>query len=393
MHIVEIEIIGKSEEVLTTYTNKKNMLQKVTLKEGDFFVPSIGTIGNFLKIKLENVVSNVYSIDASLTGEIKQAFFIFFEFDEKIKPLIYDILRSYQDTILKYFYNKGTYTVEQIISHKKESLYTAIRGHIDYDVITLLASSHYESRSSMGSIIYVKAIREANLEISFKTYVDFTLENIRLVRKILEMSDSELSLVIFKKQIIGLGFKEAISKKILFNGYQRWSFISSNRETLHCNKGSFYFERGFNKFLDDLPKNFILKKYDKQFNDLVTIMSHQKHGALLIITDHAQKEVERLSSLDRGYSLNEVSFLDSSKQELISNLSAVDGAVFIDRKLSCYGTGIILDGIAKRKGSIARGSRYNSSRCYLDNKEPGEYVAIVFSEDETIDVIVNSKTI
>jgi hypothetical protein len=245
----------------------------------------------------------------------------------------------------------------------------------------------------MGSVLYVKTPREANLEISFNTFVDFTLENIRLVRKILEMSDYNLSLVIFKKQIIGLGSKEGISKKIFFNGYQRWSFTLSNRETLHCIKGSFFFDRGLNKLLDDLPKNFILKKYEKQFNELISIMSHQKHGALLIITDHAKTEVQRLSSLDRGYSINEVSFLDSDKQALIANLAAVDGAVFIDRKLSCYGTGIILDGIAKRKGSIARGSRYNSSRCYLDNKEPNEYVAVVFSEDETIDVIVNSKTI
>ncbi|MDD6216366.1 MAG: hypothetical protein PUB28_06395, partial [Roseburia sp.] len=54
--------------------------------------------------------------------------------------------------------------------------------------------------------------------------------------------------------------------------------------------------------------------------------------------------------------------------------------------------GVILDGLAKVKGEVGRGSRYNSSLNYIHNSNKKRW-AIVFSEDKEkgIDIISNEN--
>ena len=63
----------------------------------------------------------------------------------------------------------------------------------------------------------------------------------------------------------------------------------------------------------------------------------------------------------------------------------------MDANFTVHGVGIILDGVALSVGTSARGARYNSSKCYLDNrKRAGQnFVAVVVSEDESVDVLLN----
>ena len=70
-------------------------------------------------------------------------------------------------------------------------------------------------------------------------------------------------------------------------------------------------------------------------------------------------------------------------------VTSIDGAVLLDLECTCYGVGVILDGEAKSKGNLSRGARYNSALTFLDGKKG--YMAVVVSEDRTIDIIVKDQ--
>ena len=319
----------------------------------------------------------------------KQRTFWIFILTEKPKQLIKDYLHSYQAWVIRYLYTKKRINMLDIIARKKDLLTALIKKEIDIEIITMLSGNKYEKRDLMGSLIYTKDKDDAKYKVKFSKKIEFRQDNMRLLRKIFEMSDNDKSIIVHDKFVTGLGTREQIYKKVTFLGNQKWSLNISNRNTIRFAQGKYYIDDTSTLSWEDLPKNFMLKKFEKHFNELVTLLASQKHGALLIISDKAKQEVERLSELDRGYAIAPLNLKEHRNIQLVTNLSNVDGAVFIDTNLICHGSGIILDGIAKRPGLNARGSRYNSTRCYLDNKEEGNFVAIVFSEDETIDLLTN----
>jgi hypothetical protein len=49
--------------------------------------------------------------------------------------------------------------------------------------------------------------------------------------------------------------------------------------------------------------------------------------------------------------------------------------------------------MAVKTGLSARGARYNSAQCYIDNKGYEKFVAVVVSDDETIDILYNKEKI
>jgi hypothetical protein len=389
MILAEISFSDGAQGQLAYYDSATKAFKKDALTDKKLAVDTAKILSLF-SLDPETTMIECFLPDGDGPSETrKQCFYIIFEFSEKIKMILFDFVKCYQATIMRYFYNKGRLEMPQIINAQKNALSEAIKMYIDLDIINTLSASQYERRELGGSIIYVKNRSEASYKIKFNHAIQFNTDNLRLIRKLLEMSDRTLSLVVTEKGITGLGTKDSPFRKIQFNGNQSWTLNISSKEALRSNRGKYFFEKGYSQIVSNLPKNFILKKHEKIFNDLVNILSKQKHGALLIVSDDAEAEVRRLSSLDRGYGITPINFNVPINIGLIRNLSYVDGAVFIDRQLNCYGAGLILDGIAKRPGSNARGSRYNSARCYLDNETDCECVAIVFSEDETIDVIKN----
>ncbi|HQU43468.1 MAG TPA: diadenylate cyclase, partial [Pirellulales bacterium] len=110
--------------------------------------------------------------------------------------------------------------------------------------------------------------------------------------------------------------------------------------------------------------------------------SAQKHGALLVISEGAAQEADRLANdctRIRPASLD---------VETFARVTRIDGAVLLDPQGNCHAIGVILDGLASAKGDPARGSRYNSAVRYVENRK-SEYptLAVVVSEDGTIDFV------
>jgi hypothetical protein len=175
-----------------------------------------------------------------------------------------------------------------------------------------------------------------------------------------------------------------------FNGHQRWSYYKNAKELLSYKEGkyTFIFDNHRN-FLFSFPKNFISDNNYKYFNSILHAIRQQKHGTILIISDEAQIEVERLCKFGRGYAIKPVDLKSPGGRTLLSSITAIAGAIFLDTDFLCYGVGVILDGIAVSTGLNARGARYNSAQCYIDNKEHQKFTAVVVSDDESIDILHN----
>lgn len=118
----------------------------------------------------------------------------------------------------------------------------------------------------------------------------------------------------------------------------------------------------------------------------------QKHGTMLVFSDHAFQESKRLNSV--GY---EVICSEINGIEFMEQITAIDGSILIDPKGNIKGIGMILDGITFDECKIdnSRGSRYNSAikYTYACSKKNEKCIAVVISEDKDVNIIVNGKQI
>jgi DNA integrity scanning protein DisA with diadenylate cyclase activity len=115
---------------------------------------------------------------------------------------------------------------------------------------------------------------------------------------------------------------------------------------------------------------------------LVLSFSHINHGALLVVTENAAAEAERLAAQAIGV---DPTVLD---EHILAGIGRIDGAVLIDPTGRVHAFGAILDGKVKResRGNTSRGARYNSARRYVED-QTCRCMALVISEDGMIDFL------
>jgi len=272
----------------------------------------------------------------------------------------------------------------------------ALKKQINVDFFNTLSASYYEKRVASGGICMIDDnsvdTQKYKLKIIFRDKYMFDLENVRQVRKLLEMTSDELFLISKDGFIIGIGDFVEQCEVIKFYDHQCWSYYKNGIELLSYKEGKYTFLFGsYRNFILDFPKDFIKDDCIPYINSLLNDIKYQKHGTLLIVTDEAQAEVERLCALERGYAIYPIDLKAPESKSFLNSITSIDGAAFADTSLICYGVGIILDGIALKAGKSSRGARYNSARCYIDGKPPEKYTAVVISSDETIDIIYNKK--
>jgi len=122
-----------------------------------------------------------------------------------------------------------------------------------------------------------------------------------------------------------------------------------------------------------------------------------KHGAILIIGEETviEGEASRLGLNGRGVCLNSsVSLIQEgqlSNKSALKQFAAVDGAIFLDFNGMCHAFGVILDGVVRHRGNNSRGSRYNSTKTYIEwireERYPGTTIlGVVKSEDGMVDL-------
>ena len=279
-----------------------------------------------------------------------------------------------------------------------------------FDKCNRISSLKYEGAESKGAMIIAskKYFMEdsANKIISMKLSFDIPIpldRNHKKIRKLLETSDDELCLITDTNDVYGLGHVE-------WGAYDEESedlffveFIRNNSWILH--HGRKYKMMLVKKGLPRLPEDIILRKktsdhidiifdgldaeYKENIFELVNEIKKQKKGTILVVSENAQHEANRLQNSE--FKLKHPLSFDETKS-LIKQITSIDGAVMIDTASQCHAIGVILDGIALEKEDISFGARHNSAIRYV-NYSKAKYkkdncMAIIVSEDGDVKVVI-----
>ena len=239
----------------------------------------------------------------------------------------------------------------------------------------------------------VWGIDKRNCDITFVGH-NITLDNHKQIRKLLEITykekNSGLYLVCNGARIEGYISPKNLEGEfylVEFNGTGKWSFCyqGSNKKKI------IFSDKRVDLFKDDDKKKFS-SYYKAMFGNetnieniwpIVESAKGQKHGTMLLFTENALKETERLHSA--GY---QVSIREDMNARWIEAIGKIDGAMLLDQYGKLYMVGVILDGEIPAKGvNTSRGARYNSAVKYSYSHKKEKHLLVVISEDGYFDVI------
>lgn len=358
-----------------------------------------------------------------------------FDMDYQPKSILYNLARhffvEYMSMIQRYerfemvniSYEDNMYISYAVTEYILYQFYT------DVDFINSLSIETYEG-SFAKSRIYLsergsdRSKKDSDMFFSFDEPIQFYQENTRQIRKLLEITNNELSLVVGtiieksklthmpsrsdayylihkpsknKRYIKGLSMEPAkkYECEIRFHGYLSWELIY-NKTIIKYKNGRYLFayDRISNeqKSKKNLHELFSVTYPNVQIDSILSIICEakkQKHGTILLITntETAISETKRLKSYNRALGISATNLFDNNNS--IQALTSIDGAVIIDLNGMCYSIGVIVDGDASAIGNTARASRYNSTVNYIlrRSKEKQFIFGIVISEDGTTDII------
>lgn len=283
-------------------------------------------------------------------------------------------------------------------------------GYNLYDKVHNLSLLKYEGEESKGQIIFIdefKAEYHENSIIEFEKRISLRdSENLRSIRKLLEISHDDVFLICDGEYIRGTGvFSDNYRYKYRHNIYNDKVFtIKFNSQgcwELRNNKNDIMINVSYG--IPSLPKQVIdrntfnneCKKifgtccdededcYEDVWN-FIEEARKQKHGTMIVINELAAEEAQRLSRI--CFPIKPALINDLN---LIYGLTSIDGAVMLDPMGVCHAIGCILDGVSRDDiGNSARGARFNSALRYINycvDKEMKVLVVIV-SEDGMIDI-------
>ncbi len=127
-----------------------------------------------------------------------------------------------------------------------------------------------------------------------------------------------------------------------------------------------------------------------------------EHGAVIILAREPDivEETQRLTAKKRGMQLTTPidmnKTIDEPDTKILSRLSSIDGAIMADFQGRCHAYGMILDGAVVKDGNADRGSRFNSTKTYIENRvydERGQFdsgkppfFGVIFSDDGMVNI-------
>jgi DNA integrity scanning protein DisA with diadenylate cyclase activity len=260
-----------------------------------------------------------------------------------------------------------------------------------YEACNTISSLRYEGAEGTGRILMARR-GHPNIEVTLALSYPVRMRDYRAVRKLLEMSSNEISLLSDSACIYGLGkITDLYDQRaedlfsIRFTKHYTWELVHADHLMMRVVYGLPEFPKmgiDKHKFEKDLKRIFpeIKPKEIKRLWELVLEATRQKHGTMVVVSSGAGEEAKRLA--------NQATVVEPVEltSQIMQVITTIDGAVLIDPSSTCYAIGVILDGLASKKGTPARGARYNSAIRYVErNQYP--CMAIVVSEDGSIDLV------
>ncbi len=264
-----------------------------------------------------------------------------------------------------------------------------------FESCNTISSLRYEGAEGIG-VMLLSRRGHPNIDIMLSLVEPVQIHDYRAVRKLLEMTSSDVCLLSDSGFIYGLGKTTGIYDQrnedlftVRFTKHYSWKLFHAEHLMMQVNYGQPELPRmriNKDKFETDVKRIFkqIHPRELAYLWDLIIEASEQKHGTMVVVSSGAEIEANRLQ--------NQATVIEPIKltRQVMRSITAIDGAVLIDATSNCYAIGVILDGLASKKGTSARGARYNSAIRYVEtSKYP--CIAIVISEDGTIDLIPDLK--
>lgn len=266
----------------------------------------------------------------------------------------------------------------------------------DVDLILELSYENYERKACNVDLIflpfdslYIKGKSDPLIFSYANKKMTFEKEQIRLIRKVVETSDRNHALVLCRNKENTYFFKGIINESeiddalsdyyfIRIRGYSHWSAHCKNYDLFDFKNGIFCnFCKNDSDF--DIQTKYITDYfYNCSFGTdicllkkLLKIINDQEQGTSFVVfkdTNQAIEEARRLCDAQRGFKADK----PLKYEELIKCIplfTKVDGGFLLDSQLTCYAYGCIYDGYVKDffKGSLANGSRFNSTALYTYN--------------------------
>ncbi|WP_316830171.1 DNA integrity scanning protein DisA nucleotide-binding domain protein [Pedobacter aquatilis] len=269
--------------------------------------------------------------------------------------------------------------------------------HILYDACNTISSLKYEGEEGLGKMI-IACKNHKNVELTIALEEPIHIKDFRKVRKFLELADHKNLLVSDSVFIYGLGkitgkynYHDESLFIIHFTKHFHWEVLHHDKIMLSVafRMPGFYSEQiNKEKFYSTLNRVFkvIQKEKIHKLWDITIAATKQKHGTILVISDSAKDEAERL--IEQSFKIKPVGLTKNAVQQVTS----IDGAILLDTQCFCYGIGVILDGIASNYGDSSRGARFNSAvRYYEFMQQKTGIVIVVISEDGMINLIPELK--
>lgn len=259
-----------------------------------------------------------------------------------------------------------------------------------------ISSLRYEGIEGIGRLIIAKR-GHPDVFATVELQSPIGLRNYRAARKLLELSDSGQALLSDSAKVYGLGrvlssYNATLQNvfEVEFVGHYQWRVLHAGQTLMnvaydrpHLPKPQLARER-FESIVQRLFPGVQRIDLDNLWN-LVGAAVEQRHGTMLVISDSAESEAERLASQSTLISPLTLT------PEIMHLVSKIDGAVLMDPHGLCVAIGVILDGMASNIGNSGRGARYNSAIRYVETMSTKKTLAIVVSEDGTVDLVPNLR--
>lgn len=271
------------------------------------------------------------------------------------------------------------------------------QGSVDlFNAFNIISSLSYEGEKSTGKLI-LSDMTHPNTTTKVGLQEPVRLSEFNRVRKLLEITSSGLDLLCDGSNVYGFGTVDISSYDetredlfvVKFVGHYSWQLLHNNVELMVVNyqapalpdpavkKADFSAQA--QKELVNISDDDLLLLWELSLE-----AAEQHHGTMLVVSDHAAEEAQRLQS--------QATVIEPLKltKELIMPLSSIDGAILITEKSVCHAIGVILDGIAvEGRGDPSRGARYNSAIRYAEymRQQGNTCFIIVISEDGIINLM------
>lgn len=264
-----------------------------------------------------------------------------------------------------------------------------------FQTCTTLASMPHEGQGTSGRIIIARPAHPG-LKRRLTLAKPVRLHDAPVVRKLLVSCREGVALLSDGAQVYALGQLDAslsLASESLFVAsflkHSTWELARGVRPLMRVTYGRprlpqpalnearfrFYVTRTFSQAYGLMSE----EEYQVLLG-LARAASEQAKGTILLISSEARDEADRLAF--QGLPLAPAP-LDP---DTLRAVSSMDGAVLVGVDATCFGIGVILDGVSTGSGDPARGARYNSALRYvLARQKP--CLAVVVSEDGRVDML------